>query len=61
MGIGLYETGIGQQVAYMSPVSGHHEQLDTRFVSEFGAKLTLSEAVGFFGDKVLPEKYKYIG
>lgn len=46
------------QCAYLSPVRGLKENADIEDVKSLGYKLLLNEAIGFFGDKVDPEKYK---
>ena len=45
------------QMAYISAVPGNDEEGDITTVKEWGAKMTIDQARGFFGDLVNEETY----
>lgn len=57
IGVVLGENEFYQQ-AYMKVVDGNDQNTDIQRVLEHGAKLTRSQAVGFFGDKLKLHRYK---
>lgn len=56
IGVVLAENEFTQK-AYISTVPGNDEQSDIELVKNWGAKLSLSEAKGFFGIFVNEEKF----
>jgi len=56
IGIVLAENEI-HQMAYISSVPGMNEDTDIDTVKAWGAKMTLPQAKGFFGDLVNEETY----
>ena len=56
IGVVLAKNDYGQQ-AYISAVPGQDEQSDIKLVKEWGAKLSLSQAKGFFPNNVDDESY----
>lgn len=57
IGVVLGENEFYQQ-AYMKVARGYDKDIDIQRVLDLGAKLTVEQAVGFFGGQVDVEKYK---
>lgn len=57
IGIVLTENEFRQR-AYICQVDGYDEAEDVALIIDYGAKLTLNQAIGFFGDLVKSENYK---
>lgn len=47
-----------KQRAYIKNTTAENKEADIQFVLDYGAKLTCSQAIGFFGDLVKPDIYK---
>ena len=47
-----------KQVAYIGSVEGHNEEFDIGHIKEWGSKLSLEQAIGFFGSFIKKERYK---
>lgn len=56
IGVVLAENDYGQ-IAYITVVPGHDEELDIKFVKDWGSSLPMNVAEGFFPGQIDEERY----
>lgn len=57
VGVVLTVNDRNEQRAYISTVTSADEDIDEKFIREWGNKLTVTQAIGFFGKMIRPERY----
>lgn len=58
IGVVLTENDRNEQRAYISGVRGSDVDVDEKFIREYGNKLTVIQAIGFFGARIRAGDYQ---